>query len=61
MSQPGSSQGSVRSQPEEKTWALKGATMSVLGFGKKSSKDQYMTLRLQFLFENDPSPKKVGR
>ena len=59
MSQPGGSQ--QRSQPEEKIWALKGAVMSVLGFGKKKSKDQYMTLRLQFLFENDPSPMKVGR
>ena len=40
---------------------MKGGTMYVGACGKKNTKDQCMTLDLVFKFDDEPSPKVVGK
>lgn len=61
------SQGSQRSQPSQsqeprgaKPWKLAGGTMRVLSHGKKKPIDNYTVLQLEFTFDCDNRPKKVG-
>lgn len=58
-SQPGSSQSD--SSKKERVWKLKGGTMYVGACGKKNTRDQCMTLDLVFQFDDEPSPKVVGK
>ena len=60
-SQPPASQNSQKSsQPVDKVWKLKGGSMRVVGHGKKKPTDLYMILQLEFSFDNEPRPRKVG-
>ena len=47
-------------QPEEREWKLAGGTMRVLGHGKKKPTDMYMVLQLEFSFDHDRRPRRVG-
>jgi hypothetical protein len=46
---------------QQKIWALAGGTMRVVSHGKKKPSDNYMVLQLEFSFDHDPRPRKVGK
>ena len=56
QSQPLSSQKSQ----QEITWKLKGGNMTVINHWKRKASDLYMTIKLEFKFDNDPRPHYVG-
>ena len=53
-------QASQRSTQSDKIWSLKDGCMAVVGLGKKRARDSYMTLDLEFKFENERKSRKVG-
>ena len=60
----GQSQGTQQSQSQEsrgyKQWKLSGGNMVVLSHGKKKPTDTHTILELEFTFDFDKKPKKVG-
>ena len=58
------SQGTQQSQSQEsrgyKQWKLSGGNMVVLSHGKKQPTDTHTILELEFTFDFDKKPKKVG-
>ena len=45
---------------DQKKWKLKDCSMRIGSYGKRSVKDQAMTLDLVFDFDGDPTSKVVG-
>ena len=48
------------SQEDSKTWRIVDGTMEVKSYGKKCDSDLYMTIDLEFRFDDEPNPKTVG-
>ena len=48
------------SQEDAKIWSLVDGTMEVKSYGKKSESDLFMTIDLEFRFDDEPNPKVVG-
>ena len=47
-------------QQQEEEWRLAGGEMRIVDHGKKKPTDPFMILHLEFTFDRDPRPKKVG-
>ena len=56
-----STQSSRSSSSQSKVWKLAGGSMHVLSHGKRKPSDNFTVVQLEFSFNNDPTPRKIGK